>query len=129
MIDSQCQSQPKDQAKAVLYAKSGAGARSLIFFLSYSFLRVVRCVLGLHIGDFRESERKRFVRLCLIKMNGVDAYGVMEAQYIRRHHRHEPRENQCTSALVKHIRAPVHLVNKLSVYLPINSFSFFYWLN
>lgn len=117
MIDSQCQSQPKDQAKAVVYAKSGAGARRLIFFfLSYLLLRVVRCVLGLHIGDFRESERERFVRLCLIKMNGVDAYGVMEAQYIRRHHRHEPRENQCTSALVKHIRAPVHLVNKLSVY-------------
>ncbi|KAL9430312.1 hypothetical protein AB3S75_025656 [Citrus x aurantiifolia] len=44
-------------------------------------------------------------------MNGVDAYGVMEAQYIRRHHRHEPRENQCTSALVKHIRAPVHLAS------------------
>ncbi|KAL5792252.1 hypothetical protein ACOSP7_000846 [Xanthoceras sorbifolium] len=43
-------------------------------------------------------------------MNGGDAYSVMEAQYIRRHHRHEPRENQCTSALVKHIRAPVHLV-------------------
>ncbi|KAH7522881.1 hypothetical protein JRO89_XSUnG0090300 [Xanthoceras sorbifolium] len=42
-------------------------------------------------------------------MNGGDAYSVMEAQYIRRHHRHEPRENQCTSALVKHIRAPVHL--------------------
>lgn len=77
----------------------------------------------------RGREREICACLCLIKMNGVDAYGVMEAQFIRRHHRHEPRENQCTSALVKHIRAPVHLVNKLSVYLPINSFSFFYWLN
>lgn len=35
----------------------------------------------------------------------------MEAQYIRRHHRHEPRENQCTSALVRHVKAPVHLVS------------------
>ena len=35
----------------------------------------------------------------------------MEAEYIRRHHRHEPRENQCTSALVRHIKAPVHLVS------------------
>lgn len=44
-------------------------------------------------------------------MNGGDAYGAVEAQYIRRHHRHQPRENQCTSALVKHIKAPVHLVS------------------
>jgi len=43
-------------------------------------------------------------------MNG-DSRGALEAQYIRRHHRHEPRENQCTSALVKHIKAPVHLVS------------------
>ena len=43
-------------------------------------------------------------------MNSGDAFGAMEAQYIGRHHRHEPRENQCTSALVKHIKAPVHLV-------------------
>ncbi|KAL5571399.1 hypothetical protein UlMin_021680 [Ulmus minor] len=43
-------------------------------------------------------------------MNSGDALGAMEAQYIRIHHRHEPKENQCTSALVKHIRAPVPLV-------------------
>ncbi|KDP28503.1 hypothetical protein JCGZ_14274 [Jatropha curcas] len=43
-------------------------------------------------------------------MNGGDAYGVVEAQYIRRHHRHQARENQCTSALVKHMKAPVNLV-------------------
>ncbi|XWS35885.1 hypothetical protein CRYUN_Cryun20dG0035300 [Craigia yunnanensis] len=43
-------------------------------------------------------------------MNGGDAYGMMEAQYIRRHHRHEIRDDQCTSALVKHIKSPVHLV-------------------
>lgn len=44
-------------------------------------------------------------------MNNVrESYGVIEMQYIRRHHGHEPGENQCTSALVKHIRAPVHLV-------------------
>ncbi|KAF3960874.1 hypothetical protein ACB098_11G070700 [Castanea mollissima] len=43
-------------------------------------------------------------------MNSGEAFGAMEAQYIGRHHRHEPRENQCTSALVKHIKAPVHLV-------------------
>ncbi|KAK7285796.1 hypothetical protein RJT34_20577 [Clitoria ternatea] len=29
---------------------------------------------------------------------------------MERHHRHEVRENQCSSALVKHIRAPVPLV-------------------
>ncbi|XVF80215.1 hypothetical protein PTKIN_Ptkin15bG0053400 [Pterospermum kingtungense] len=43
-------------------------------------------------------------------MNGGDAYGMMEAQCVRRHHRHEIRDDQCTSALVKHIKAPVHLV-------------------
>jgi hypothetical protein len=44
-------------------------------------------------------------------MNGSDAYSATEAQYVRRHHKHEPRENQCTSALVKHIKAPAHLVS------------------
>ncbi|KAJ0963005.1 hypothetical protein J5N97_028127 [Dioscorea zingiberensis] len=34
----------------------------------------------------------------------------MEAEYVRRHHRHEPRENQCSSTLIKHIKAPIHLV-------------------
>ncbi|XP_008778779.1 abscisic acid receptor PYL8-like [Phoenix dactylifera] len=34
----------------------------------------------------------------------------MEVELVRRHHRHELRENQCSSTLVKHIRAPVHLV-------------------
>lgn len=35
---------------------------------------------------------------------------VMEAEYVRRHHRHETRENQCSSTLIKHIKAPIHLV-------------------
>ncbi|GAV84325.1 Polyketide_cyc2 domain-containing protein [Cephalotus follicularis] len=43
-------------------------------------------------------------------MDGGDTYSSMEAQYIRRHHRHEPTYNQCSSALVKHIRAPVPVV-------------------
>uniref|UniRef100_A0A5B7B243 Putative abscisic acid receptor PYL9-like n=1 Tax=Davidia involucrata TaxID=16924 RepID=A0A5B7B243_DAVIN len=34
----------------------------------------------------------------------------MEAQYIWRHHKHDPIENQCTSVLVKHIKAPTNLV-------------------
>ncbi|KAK8565725.1 hypothetical protein V6N13_020806 [Hibiscus sabdariffa] len=51
-------------------------------------------------------------------MNGGEAYGMnmnmnmnmMEAQYIRRHHRHDIRDDQCSSALVKHVKAPVNLV-------------------
>lgn len=35
---------------------------------------------------------------------------IMEDEYIRRHHKHEVKENQCSSSLVKHIKAPVHLV-------------------
>ncbi|XP_020587854.1 abscisic acid receptor PYL8-like [Phalaenopsis equestris] len=34
----------------------------------------------------------------------------MEMEFVRRFHRHEPRENQCSSALIKHIKAPIHLV-------------------
>jgi len=36
-----------------------------------------------------------------------------EAEYVRRMHRHAPAEHQCTSTLVKHIKAPVHLVWEL----------------
>uniref|UniRef100_A0A7N0TQT2 Uncharacterized protein n=1 Tax=Kalanchoe fedtschenkoi TaxID=63787 RepID=A0A7N0TQT2_KALFE len=34
----------------------------------------------------------------------------LEDEFIRRHHRHDVKENQCSSSLVKHIKAPVHLV-------------------
>ncbi|CAN0891809.1 Abscisic acid receptor PYL8 [Linum grandiflorum] len=34
----------------------------------------------------------------------------LESEYIRRHHSHDPDELQCSSVLVKHIRAPIHLV-------------------
>ncbi|CAL9756130.1 unnamed protein product [Musa acuminata subsp. burmannicoides] len=34
----------------------------------------------------------------------------MEEEYVRRHHRQEARDDQCSSTLVKHIKAPVHLV-------------------
>ncbi|KAL3521619.1 hypothetical protein ACH5RR_019768 [Cinchona calisaya] len=33
-----------------------------------------------------------------------------EREYVRKHHIHEPAENQCTSILIKRIKAPVHLV-------------------
>nr|GMD49651.1 abscisic acid receptor PYL8-like [Ipomoea batatas] len=39
-----------------------------------------------------------------------DGYSGSEREYIRKHHRHQPVENQCTSFLIKHIRAPLHLV-------------------
>ncbi|KAL0924013.1 hypothetical protein M5K25_004814 [Dendrobium thyrsiflorum] len=34
----------------------------------------------------------------------------MESEYVRKHHKHETRENQCSSTLIKHVKAPVHLV-------------------
>ncbi|KAK8938371.1 Abscisic acid receptor PYL8 [Platanthera zijinensis] len=40
----------------------------------------------------------------------LNACRAMESEYIGRHHRHELRENQCSSELIKHIKAPVHLV-------------------
>lgn len=44
-------------------------------------------------------------------MDGCDACNaMMEAQVICRHHAHEPRENQCSSVLVRHVKAPANLV-------------------
>lgn len=40
----------------------------------------------------------------------LSSCGAMELEYVRRHHRHDLRENQCSSELIKHIKAPVHLV-------------------
>ncbi|GMH08914.1 hypothetical protein Nepgr_010754 [Nepenthes gracilis] len=37
-------------------------------------------------------------------------YGGVEAEYIRRYHKHEPADHQCSSLLIKHIRAPIHPV-------------------
>ncbi|KNA07238.1 hypothetical protein SOVF_173650 [Spinacia oleracea] len=42
-------------------------------------------------------------------MNG-NGYSGVEEEYIRIHHKHEPADNQCSSVLIKHIKAPVHLV-------------------
>ncbi|KAJ6792367.1 abscisic acid receptor PYL8-like [Iris pallida] len=44
------------------------------------------------------------------EMNGGNGFRSLESEYVRRHHRHEPRENQCSSTLIKHIKAPIHLV-------------------
>ncbi|CAH1424527.1 unnamed protein product [Lactuca virosa] len=41
---------------------------------------------------------------------GNNGYNSLEMEYIKKHHRHEISENQCTSVLLKHIKAPVHLV-------------------
>lgn len=40
----------------------------------------------------------------------VKGLSEMEEQYIKKHHKHEIKENQCTSFLIEHIKAPVHLV-------------------
>ncbi|XP_057508276.1 abscisic acid receptor PYL8-like isoform X1 [Actinidia eriantha] len=39
-----------------------------------------------------------------------NGFSSTEIEYIRKHHRHHLTENQCSSVLVKHIKAPVHLV-------------------
>lgn len=36
--------------------------------------------------------------------------GGPEEDFIRRHHKHDVRENQCSSSLIKHIKAPLPLV-------------------
>ncbi|KAI0492002.1 hypothetical protein KFK09_026266 [Dendrobium nobile] len=40
----------------------------------------------------------------------ADGNRQVESEYVRRHHRRDPKENQCSSYLVKHIKAPAHLV-------------------
>ncbi|KAL9337348.1 hypothetical protein Peur_069117 [Populus x canadensis] len=43
--------------------------------------------------------------------NGRGGVGCVESEYIRRHHTHDDlADHQCSSALVKHIKAPVQLV-------------------
>ncbi|CAA7023094.1 unnamed protein product [Microthlaspi erraticum] len=41
---------------------------------------------------------------------GVDSDGAAESLHIQLNHRHDPKEDQCSSVLVKHIKAPVHIV-------------------
>ncbi|KAF6140428.1 hypothetical protein GIB67_030509 [Kingdonia uniflora] len=41
-------------------------------------------------------------------MNG-NGCNRMESKLIFRHHKHETRENHCSFALVKHVKASVHL--------------------
>ncbi|CAH8318124.1 unnamed protein product [Eruca vesicaria subsp. sativa] len=43
-------------------------------------------------------------------MMNADEIKNVESEYIKRHHVHELLENQCSSTLVKHIKAPLHLV-------------------
>ena len=49
--------------------------------------------------------------------NGMEMNN-LEREYIRRqHHKHELVENQCSSTVVKHIQAPVHIVTSLLINL------------
>lgn len=43
-------------------------------------------------------------------MNCSGDFSCMESEFVRKHHGHEVAMNQCSSALVKHIKAPVPLV-------------------
>lgn len=38
-------------------------------------------------------------------------------EFIRRHHKHQTNDEQCTSTLVKHIKAPVHLVIIIRIHI------------
>jgi len=52
--------------------------------------------------------------------NGRGGIGSVESEYIRRHHKHgDLADHQCSSALVKHIKAPVHLVKFSTFFFPV----------
>lgn len=57
------------------------------------------------------------------------AAAAAEAEHMRRLHSHAPGEHQCSSALVKHIKAPVHLVSSTThdAFHPLFFFLFFVW--
>lgn len=58
---------------------------------------------------------KTWLRRRKMEANGTEMN--QEREYIRRHHKHALLENQCRSTLVKHIQAPVHIVNLLLLLL------------
>ncbi|RAL51457.1 hypothetical protein DM860_010959 [Cuscuta australis] len=43
-------------------------------------------------------------------MMNATGYGGFERDCLRKHHAHAPAENQCSSFLIRHIKAPVNLV-------------------
>lgn len=61
----------------------------------------------------RESEAKMNGNSTGNGNGNVGGFSNAEWELIRRYHRNEPAENQCTSRLVKRIKAPVPLVNLL----------------
>lgn len=64
----------------------------------------------------------------MVSIMDAEKRSSMEDEYIRRHHKHDVKENQCSSSLVKHIKAPVHLVFSVSVCVFIYLF-FFYFIS
>ena len=66
----------------------------------------------------------------MLKGNENGGFSSMEMEYIRRHHTQEAGENQCSSALVKHIKAPLPLVANLPFHFFFFSFLLtllFFW--
>ncbi|CAN1189534.1 Abscisic acid receptor PYL10 [Linum perenne] len=60
---------------------------------------------------------------CFVVPSG-NAFSRIEDDYIRRHHRHQVQDHQCSSSLVKHIKAPLHLVSLFSLLLTFRVFFF-----
>ena len=54
---------------------------------------------------------------------GNGGIGGLESEFIRRHHRHDTGDNQCSSVLSRHIKAPVHLVISLPLSLSVKELS------
>lgn len=69
-----------------------------------------------HSGDRKLFSQKRrkvvfvFVDSKKTMSCGNNNNSNLEIEYIKKHHIHQISDNQCTSVLLKHIKAPVHLV-------------------
>ncbi|BBG98362.1 regulatory components of ABA receptor 3 [Prunus dulcis] len=58
----------------------------------------------------KKQRKKKKKKMNGNKNGGGTGFGGIVGEYIRRHHKHDPKDHQCTSTLVRHIKAPVHLV-------------------
>ncbi|KZV54161.1 hypothetical protein F511_37072 [Dorcoceras hygrometricum] len=62
-------------------------------------------------------------------MMNVKGLSGTEIEYIRKHHQHEITDNQCNSFLIKHIRAPIHLIGSGVVLFVFGDLTGAFWVD
>lgn len=57
--------------------------------------------------------------------NAAKGLGGVEREFITKHHKHEINDNQCSSFLIKHVKAPADLVISCSSFFLFCNFACF----